>query len=493
MNSGTRRLGYSIIRRRGLEDWLDRSKRIPVRFLIAPAGFGKTTALLAYFRDVATNGLYCALTPCSSRGDIWHALGNALRLPEIGSHEQLLRVLHARAPIEIAIDCEDIPNTEGIAALMRLIADLPEDVSLLIACRSSVALNVGRFVLQGNAVLCDAGRLAFDVTDICHVAETLGLPFSRADVRHVLDATDGWPQVVSAALRKAAEDSCSLAQAIDHWRKHQGHLFNKFISDALVRVPERDADLVFKLMSGSHIEDPLQLQALESQGLFVVHTSDGYRPLRALSRRRSYDRCCRVAQPPAAPMHVGLFGWFRAEINGQLVVFVRRRDQQIFKYIALQQRGRASRIELANMFWPGVERHLAARSLRTVCCQIRRAIIHIVGFDQVEAYFRANEEVAIDLTNVVVDVHSFLRHADDGDAQYNRGDLRAAYTHYCSLVRIYRGDLLVGDAREQWVMAFDAAFKRRHSAAIARIAEIVAALGQHSAGQIVSSSIPAAL
>ncbi|MGA8574280.1 MAG: hypothetical protein WB609_01155 [Candidatus Cybelea sp.] len=378
-------------------------------------------------------------------------------------------------------------------ALVRLIEDLPENVSLLIACRSWVSLNVGRFVLQGNAVLCDASRLAFDAADIRHVAQTLGVPFTHADVLHMLEATDGWPQVVSGALRKAAEDRCSLAQAVEHWRKHHGHLFNRFIAEALAHVPERDADAVFKLMSGSHVVDRLQLQTLEAQGLFVVHTPDGYRPLRGLSRRRSYDRCRRLAQDVAAPMRVSLLGWFQAEINGKPIAFIRRRDQQIVKYIALQPNGCVSRNELMRVFWPGVERHLAAHSLRTACSQIRRAIIHVVGFDQVEAYFRATDELSINLNNVIVDVKCFLRHADDGDEQYSRGDLRGAYAHYCSLRRVYRSDLLLSDEREPWVVAFDATLKLRHSKALARITEIVAALDYHSVRQIDLGSIAAAL
>lgn len=484
LNAGIPRLGPSIIRRQGLEDWLGRCKSVPVRFLVAPAGFGKTIALLAYLRNVATSGVYCSLSPGSSREAIWNAVAKVLQLPELNSHEQLLRELEMRAPLEIAIDCEDVPNADGIVALVRLIEDLPENVSLLIACRSWVSLDVGRFVLQGSAVLCDAGRLAFDAADIRHFAETLGVPFTHGAVLHMLEATDGWPQVVSGALRKAAEDNLSLAQAVEHWRKHHGHLFNKFIADALARVPERDADLVFKLMGGSHLVDPLQLQAMEVLGLFVVHTPDGYRPLRALSCRRSYDRSRGVVQDAPAPMRLSLLGWFQAEIDGQPLAFVRRRDQQIVKYIALQPNGCASRTKLINVFWPGVERHLAAHSLRTACSQIRKAITRVVGFDQVEAYFRATDELSINLDNVIVDVKCFLRHADDGDEQYNRGDLRGAYAHYCSLTRVYRSDLLLSDEREPWVVAFDAALKLRHSRALARMTEIVTALDYRAVRQI---------
>ncbi len=474
------RLGPSIVRRQGLEYWLGRFSSVPVRFLVAPPGFGKTMALLGYLRRCANTGIYCTLPPGSTTEIIWGSIARALEIElELANHENLMRALAARAPLELALDCEDVPDTDGIAAILHLIEDLPDDVSLLIASRSRVAFQVGRFVSQGTAVLCDAERLAFDAGGIRHVAETLSVPFTHADLLRMLEATDGWPQVVSGALRKAAEDNVSLAQAFEHWRMRHGHLFNEFVAGALAHVTESDADLVLKLMSGSHLDDRLQLQALEEQGLFVIHTPDGYRPLRALSRSRLYDRYGRRVAP-ATPMQVRLFGWFLAEIDRQPIEWVRRRDRQIFKYVALQPNGSASRTELGQVFWPGAERHLVAQSLRTACSNIRKAIAQIVGFKQVEAYFRAGDELSIDLDNVIVDVNRFVMHANDADEQYDRGDLRAAYAHYRSAARVYRGDLLIGDAHEPWVATLDAALKARHVSLLERIAEIVASLDYHS-------------
>ncbi|MGA8575550.1 MAG: BTAD domain-containing putative transcriptional regulator [Candidatus Cybelea sp.] len=470
------RLGPSIVRRQGLEEWLGRFRSVPVRFLVAPPGFGKSMALLGYLRHSGTNGVYCALATGANAETFWNSVARALQLEvQFGSHDEMVRALAARVPLELAIDCEDVPDPAGIEAVLNLIDDLPEDVSLLIACRSRAAFHAGRYVSEGTAVLCDAERLAFDAAGIRHVAETCGVPFTHADVLRMLESTDGWPQVVSGALRKAAEDNVTLAQAFDHWRTRHGHLFNEFVAESLKHVSEREADLVLKLMSGSYLDDRSQLQALEEQGLFVVHTPDGYRPLRALSRSRLYDRYGRRTQP-ATPMQVRLFGWFLAEIDKQPIEWVRRRDRQIFKYVALQPNGTVSRAEIGQVFWPDAERHLVAQSLRTACSNIRKAIAHIVGFKQVEAYFRAGDELSIDLDNVIVDVNRFVSHANDADEQYERTELRAAYAHYRSAARVYRGDLLIGDAHESWVASLDAALKQRHVMVLERIAEIVASL-----------------
>ena len=477
MNSGMiPRLGPSIIRRQRVEDWLGRFKSVPVRFLVAPPGFGKTMALLGYIRNVATGGMYVPIAPGASDADIWRVAGRALQLETpVESHDAFVKTLAARAPLELALDCEDVPAASGVAEILALIDDLPDDVSLLIACRSRAAFHVARFVNDGTAVLCDAERLAFDAAGVRHVAETLNVTFAHADVLRMLEVTDGWPQIVSGAIRKAAEDSISLGQAFEHWRMRHGHLFNDFIAESLKGVAEKEADLVLKLMSGSYLDDRAQLQALEEQGLFVIHTPDGYRPLRALSRSRLYDRYGRRAQP-ATPMQVRLFGWFLAEIDRQPIEWVRRRDRQIFKYVCLQPNGTVSRAELGQVFWPGAEKHLVAQSIRTACSNIRKAIAHIVGFKQVEAYFRAGDELCVDLDNVIVDVNRFVSHVNDADEQYNRGELRAAYAHYRSAARVYRGDLLIGDAHESWVMSLDTALKQRHVIVLERIAEIISTL-----------------
>jgi hypothetical protein len=469
-------MGPSIVRRARIEEWLGRFKGVPVRFLVAPPGFGKTMALVGYLRHCSTNGHYGVIGAGSNEEAIWTSIGRALDSDlELHSHQDVVRALESRAPLELALDCVSVPEANGIAAITQLIDDLPDDVSLLIACHSRSAFQVGRLVSQGTASLCDAERLAFDASGIRHLAETCGVSYSHADVLRVLEVTDGWPYVVASAMRKAAEDNIGLAQAFENWRLRHGHLFNEFIAESLKHVAESEADLVLKLMSGSYLDDRQQLQALEEQGLFVVHTPDGYRPLRALSRSRLYDRYGRRIAT-ATPMQVRLLGWFRAEIDRRPIDWVRRRDRQIFKYLALQPNGTVSRAKLGQAFWPEAEKHLVAQSLRTACSNIRKAIAQIVGFDRVESYFRAGDDLALDLENVIVDVNGFMAHANDGDEQYARGETRAAYAHYRSAGRLYRGNLLIGDAHEPWVASFAPLLERRHVVVLERLSEIAAEL-----------------
>ena len=298
----------------------------------------------------------------------------------------------------------------------------------------------------------------------------------------MLEATDGWPVVVSGAIRKAAEDGWDVADAFDNWCNRHGHFFAEVVTEALEAAPEAEAALVRKLIAGSTLQDPQQLETLEAEGLFVIQDARGHRPLRPITRLRSRLR----ARPPrlrsVPPLQLRMFGRFQAEIEGQPIQWIRRRDQQIVKFIALKQNGSATRAELAEVFWPDGETSLVAQSMRTACCNIRKAIANIVGFQDVDAYFHADGDVvALNLSNVIVDVSRFIAHTNDGDQQYDRLEQRAAYAHYRTADQVYKGSLLIGEVPEPWSTAYGAILDDRHMMVLERLAELATGFGDTSA------------
>lgn len=481
------RLAPSVIRRQRLEDWIGRFNGVPVRFLIGPAGFGKTTAVVGYLRTSQTKGLYCTLRSGATAADVWACIGAAIQaeceLGEVaaGSHEDALRALDACAPVELAIDCSGSPDADGVAAIARLIAELPDGVALLIAGRSRSTFDVGSLIAQGMASLCDAERLAFDAAEVRHLAEACNVPYTPADVSKLLEASDGWPLVVSGAMRKAAEDGCDLAGALENWRDRYGHFFTEYVAAALESAPESEAAVVRQLMAGSACRDDGKLEALEMEGLFVVHDARGYRPLRALSRMRASRHAVPSRASSVTPLHVRMFGRFQTDLDQRPIEWVRRRDQQIFKFLALSRTGSVSRAELTQTFWPNAEKHLVAQSLRTACCNIRKAIANAAGNDNVDEYFLADGDVSLNLNNVIVDVRRFIAHANDGDAQFERDEWRAAYAHYRTAEQLYAGSLLLGDAVEPWFAAQGSMLDERNITVLERLAEIAVELRDYGA------------
>ncbi len=372
-------------------------------------------------------------------------------------------------PAELAIDDVDNAAPETASQLRRLVEDAPEQLTFIFTSRSREALDAKTWIARGLAVLCDHRRLAFDPAETELLAETCGVPCSHLEIGRLLEESDGWAIVASGAVRAAAEDSRSLSNAYEHWRSRYGQLFTEFIAADLDRAAEEDRALVRSLIAGASVEDQERLHRLEAQGLFVVADDLGYRPFRPLRQLRG-----RVSLAPSArlsPLIVRMFGRFEAQIDGQDVNWVRRRDQQFIKYLLLKPTGSATRTELASVFWPDADRQLAAQSVRTACSNIRKAIAAQVGYACVDLYFRADPDVCLDLTNVVADVRRFNAHMADGDAGYERDDFAEAAVHYRAAEELYSGRLLDGDVPEPWFTAQAQLLEERYVVVLERLAQ----------------------
>lgn len=466
------RLAPSTIRRPRLERWLAAHARIPVRLLIAPSGSGKTTLLLKYIPDSPIAAGYCALPPGCGPASLFAALAEGLALPRIPqSPEDTIAMLRTlRGPVELIVDDADNATPQAIAHLHRLVESAPENVSFVYGARARDVLDAKTWIARGLAVLCDFRKLAFDASETQLLAEACGVPHSDVDVSRLIEETDGWTIVLSGAVRCAAEDGRSLNGAFEGWRMRYGQLFTEFIASELDRASEEDRALLRGVMAGALPEDEERLQRLEAAGLFVIDGAGGCRPLRPIRKLRGGRARSPQAQLP--PMSVRMFGHFDVRIGGSEIPWVRKRDQQIIKYLLLKPSASATRAELASIFWPEADRQLAAQSVRTACSNIRKAIAAITGYAAVEGYFRADPDVALELSSVVADVRRFGAHVADGDGAFDRGDLEEAAARYRAADELYAGRLLDADSPEAWFAAQAQLLEDRYVIVLERLAQL---------------------
>jgi DNA-binding SARP family transcriptional activator len=433
---------------------------------------GKTTLLLHYLEHSEMAGAYLALEPGCIPEAILAGIAGATGLSAApATYIDLLvalRQIAAQRPFELAID--DLDNARGPALdlLLKLVENVPDGVRLIYASRSREPVQASRWISAGLGALCDARRLAFDRNDIAFYAGASRVAYSHADVARLLEETDGWAIVVSGAVRAAVEDERSLHDAYVHWRNGYGELFIDFVTADTQHAGDEERALVMSLINGIPVEDPADLRRLDAKGLFIIN-DNGLRPLRALAQARAVPT---NDVDTSVPMAVRMLGRFSVTIGGRTVEWIRRRDQQVVKYLLLRPGATATRQELAMLFWPGTNRNLAMQSVRTACSNIRRAIAGTVGYARVEHYFRAADNaVVIDLSNVVTDVGRFTAHAMAGDAAYDRGDVAAAAANYESAERIYAGRLLEDDPQESWFRAQSHALEERFALVLERLAE----------------------
>lgn len=301
--------------------WLREHADLPVRFLIAPPGFGKTTALTAYTagRPHLRLALHDRLTAHELRATIAHAVETA-----------------GPRPPEIVLDDAHLANGAVLEALERLLADVPAGVHVIVSAQRRDIFDIGALCARGRAAVCDQAALALDAAD-------------------------------TGALLPWVEELYPAAEP---------------------------------------------------------------------------------ARPDRPVMDVTLFGRFRAAVGGAPIVWARRRDQQIIKFLLLRPDGSATRAELADAFWPHTARPLAMQNLRTACSTIRRAIGNVVGIDNVDAYLIAGERLVVNRTTIVTDVDRFGWHVALAEAEDGAGALAATITHLRSAERLYGNGLFAGDISE---------------------------------------------
>jgi DNA-binding SARP family transcriptional activator len=466
------RLAPKTLTRPRLERWLAVQSSVPARLVVAPAGAGKTTLALQYLAHSERQGAYCALEPGTTPEQLFAAVGAALNLAKKApAYIDLLVALRQTAgarPLDLVVDDADNASPEAAAYLKKFVENLPDGVSLVYCARSREALDAGPWVSAGLAALCDARRIAFDREDVALYADACGVPYSQADVARLLEESDGWAAVASGAIRAAAEDERSLRDAYEHWRNTYGEVFLEFVLADARRANDEDRALVASLINGVGVSDPAALRRLEARGLFVVNDGSGVRPLRAVQQARAMPT---RAVETSVPMVVRMLGRFQVKIGGRELEWVRRRDQQVFKYLLLRPGASATREELARAFWPDAKGQLAMQSVRTACSNIRKAIAGAIGYARVDRYFRADHTIVVDLSNVVTDVGRFTAHAMAGDAAYERVGPAEALTHYEAAEKAYAGRLLEDDATEKWFAGQAETLEMRFAIVLERLAE----------------------
>ncbi|MGH7729201.1 MAG: AAA family ATPase [Vulcanimicrobiaceae bacterium] len=470
------RLAPSVVVRPRISDWLERHAALPLRLLAGPAGTGKTTAVVSYLAEHGGGYAYVALKADDSPELLRERIAAALGLSYVpASFPALVAAIATAAPCEIVLDQVERATQETLEEIAELASEAPLDVSFIVLARSRCAVDGSRMVARGLGAILDAAALAFDAGEIARLCEAHGIAYAPAEVAHFLEETEGWPLVASWALREAASAGAPLGTAFERWSRTSARHFREFIDGELAAAGDsyRAAFRIALRDAPQSRDDRERLAALEAKGLFVTFADEAYRPYRVarqldLGAAGTFD----AGRPdPSALLVVRLFGRFDARIGDRPIVWIRRREAQIFKYLLLKPKGSASRTELRELFWPQADHHLATQSLRTACSNIRKALAALVGYANVERYFTTRGEIAVDLASAVIDARRFTAHVADGDAERERTRLKEAFAHYRAAESLYSGELLAGEYPEPWYAARAAMYRALYRGVLERIAE----------------------
>ncbi|HEY9085983.1 MAG TPA: BTAD domain-containing putative transcriptional regulator [Candidatus Tyrphobacter sp.] len=466
-----------ILVRERLLTWLERHGETPLRALIAPAGFGKSTLLEQY----ASRHPNCRYAPIGRLHRVTDRLPmilcERLGLPlESGrSVEAALAALDGMPECEIAIDEVDALRPEELDALAMIVLQAPPHVGVILASRSRTTIGDPRRLLDGTTAVLDASQLAFTASEVAELCDLAGVDAGDTQVAQLLRESEGWPLVVAGAIRVAAEAERNLTDAMHRWSVQRGAAFREMVvADAAA------SDLgpaLLRRCSAEGLVSNDELHALERAGLYVRRTESGYGLLRAVAAAFDVrgDGSDLSMLPDATPIFARLLGEFEVRIAGRRVEWVRRKDALLFKYLLLDPLGRASRADLCEVFWPTHDRQQAAQNLRTTCSNVRSALRRCLPDSRVDLYFQADgRDITLRNDLAVTDLARFLAHVAAAREAMAEQRLDRAVEAYEAARALYRGPLIVDPptpAHEAVARDVDESFNeaQRHLTALRRL------------------------
>jgi hypothetical protein len=437
------KLAPDTIRRERINGWLADHADVPLRLVAAPSGSGKTTALVTYAAAPRFRAGYVSLDVDTTVEALRSKIARAFGFPEPQDDDALLCSFEDGGRCEVLIDEVDRAPEPVRVALRRFVYEAPDNVTFVYATRSREVVDATRLVSLGLGAVLDADRLAFTIEEATRLAEAARVDADEREIGRLVHDTEGWAFALCSAIRDSGSAGRSLDGAFDRWRRSNARFMRRFIDDSLADEDPVLSGAARRLFDGEAVDEHI-LDRLEQRGLFVRWIEGTYRAYRAVAR------VTRVATPavPArslAPFAVKLFGKPEVRIDGQQVAWFRRRDAQIFAFLALQPQGRARRETLLRAFWPEGDRQLAAQSLRSACSTMRRSLAAVVGYADLAHYVAFGDEIALNLDLFAVDARRVRAHLRDAEAAWANGDVNTGMEHDRAALKLSREELLDGD------------------------------------------------
>ena len=201
---------------------LDRAAARTVTIISAPAGSGKTSLLRAWADAQGKRRRLAILQVQRDQRDaqqFWLALLDAVRnasgvsgragpraaTPEFNSSAMADRVLAELADDGVGLtlvidDLHELNSPEALAALTRLLTNLPADVHALLTTRHDLRLGLHQLRLAGELVEIRAADLRFTERETRLLLDAAGIALSDPGVVLLHQRTEGW----AAGLRLAA-------------------------------------------------------------------------------------------------------------------------------------------------------------------------------------------------------------------------------------------------------------------------------------------------
>jgi LuxR family transcriptional regulator, maltose regulon positive regulatory protein len=196
---------------------------VPLVLLVAPPGYGKTTALQQWAAEDRRRFGWALLEDSDNDParllrhialalhqihPLEDAVWRALDLPDLQPRSLIVRRLIASVAacgepwVLVLDDFHALRGGNGMDLILALVEDLPAGCHLVVASRHKPGLRLGRLRAQGRCVQLGREELALSRDETRAVLAAAGLDHSEDAVEELLCRTEGWP----AGLRLTGTD-----------------------------------------------------------------------------------------------------------------------------------------------------------------------------------------------------------------------------------------------------------------------------------------------
>ena len=214
-------LRHRVVDRPRVRQALDAGRDASLTLVVAPAGYGKTTAVRAWCASLDAALAWVTL----DAGDndpvvLWRYVATAVDRARPGLGREALRRLGvAGGPVEVAVDelmngaaglgselfvvlddLQAVTNEECVASIDYALAHLPPNVHLVLLARVDPALRLARLRASGALVEVRAEELAFTTGEAHELLVILGrLELAAEEIDMLVKRTEGWPAALVLA------------------------------------------------------------------------------------------------------------------------------------------------------------------------------------------------------------------------------------------------------------------------------------------------------
>jgi LuxR family maltose regulon positive regulatory protein len=324
------------VRRAGVAQRLERAGSVKLVLVRAPAGFGKTTAMVQLREGLQQRGIATAwLTLDNADNDVPRFLaGLAAAVEQLGlerrgidSANVLDELAAADAPFALFLDDYELIREGGVMGLVReLLEHLPRNGQIVIGSRSLPDLGLGRLRARGQLLELGAEVLRFTPAESAEFFRLRGAELTLEALDRAHDRTEGWVAALWL-LSLTLQHHESPGDVVSRLTASNRDVADYLTEEVLAQQPPAVRDFLLRTSVLRHLNAPVcqalmpyvdcvsMLQALERGNVFLIPIEDapGLYRYHSLFADFLRNQLAREHPEDLTRLHLAASGWYEAQ------------------------------------------------------------------------------------------------------------------------------------------------------------------------------------